>query len=72
MHELVSRQNLDAIEHIARDKVGLRAPQIDLCPFLHPTALDLLRARGYFDYGGINVHFLPLQESSVKDLTGGN
>ncbi|KAL4795292.1 hypothetical protein BDV19DRAFT_389425 [Aspergillus venezuelensis] len=52
MHGAVSRHELDRIEHIARSRVGLRAPQIDLCPFAPPSALDLLRRRGYYPLWG--------------------
>ncbi|KAL4961179.1 GNAT family N-acetyltransferase [Aspergillus stella-maris] len=64
MHGPVSEENLDEIEHIARDVVGLRAPLIDLCPFAHSSAWDILKRRGYYDYQDVNVHFMPLQESS--------
>ncbi|KAL4948841.1 hypothetical protein BDW69DRAFT_198565 [Aspergillus filifer] len=60
----VSGHELNHIENVAKIRVGLPAPQIDLCPFAHPSARDLLRGRGYYDYGCINVHVLPLEDAS--------
>ncbi|RDW92985.1 GNAT family N-acetyltransferase [Aspergillus mulundensis] len=61
----VTGHELDGLERLSR-RVGL-TPYIDLCPFAHPSARELLAQRGYRNAGDINVHILPLQDVSFDD-----
>ncbi len=70
LHGPVTAGDLDLAEDFFRS-TG-EAPQVDLCPYAHPSLLDMLGERGYRIRWCLNVHFRELgREADESSASGG-
>ncbi|KAL3484617.1 hypothetical protein BJX62DRAFT_248286 [Aspergillus germanicus] len=64
----VTEKDLGTIERLY-EKIGV-PPEINLCPFAHPTALEALAARGYKICAEMNVYAVSLPEYNTESEDG--
>ncbi|KAL4861363.1 hypothetical protein BDV12DRAFT_208119 [Aspergillus spectabilis] len=65
MNGPVTEADLETIEQLYK-AIGV-APEINLCPFAHPTAVKTLTARGYKICAQMSVYTLSLRDLGVGD-----
>ncbi|KAL3442048.1 hypothetical protein BJX65DRAFT_287682 [Aspergillus insuetus] len=64
----VTEKDVGTIERLY-EKIGV-PPEINLCPFAHPTALEVLTARGYKICAEMNVYAISLAEYKTDSEDG--
>ncbi|KAL4812558.1 hypothetical protein BDW67DRAFT_193558 [Aspergillus spinulosporus] len=61
----VTDKDIDDIERLYK-AIGVQ-PEINLCPFAHGSAVEVLKKRGYMICAEMNVYALPLQDYEADD-----